>query len=340
MQPDVSFVVAAYNAETSIARAVESALVQAGVTVEVIVVDDCSTDATVEAVQALRQDRVRVIELDRNRGPGGARNAGLEAARGRWIAVLDSDDTVHPDRLQRMIARAEKAVTDIAVDNLEIVHGETGAREPMFGQDVLARCPELGLAEFISANIMFEETFSFGYMKPVFRRGFIERHGLRYDEGLRIGEDYILLASALASGGRCVIEPGIGYSYHIRAGSISRVLELAHVEAMLEADAAFVRDHSLDPQARQAQVRRTRSLWQAASFLQLVSHLKQRAPMKAARIALRHPAALRHLRMPIAARLRRLSLALGHRETAAGTGGQAESFSNRAGGRSQTGTTS
>ena len=62
---------------------------------------------------------------------------------------------------------------------------------------------------------------------------------LRYDETLRIGEDYILLASALAKGGRCVVEPSVGYSYHVRAGSISRVLELHHVEAMLAADVDF-----------------------------------------------------------------------------------------------------
>ena len=93
---------------------------------------------------------------------------------------------------------------------------------------------------------MFENTFSFGYMKPIFERHFLRRHALRYDETLRIGEDYILLASALAKGGRCVVEPSVGYSYHVRAGSISRVLELHHVEAMLAADAAFVRDHALD----------------------------------------------------------------------------------------------
>ncbi len=69
---------------------------------------------------------------------------------------------------------------------------------------------------------------------------------MRYDETLRIGEDYILLASALAKGGRCVVEPDAGYAYHIRDGSISRVLELHHVEAMLAADAAFLRGHQLD----------------------------------------------------------------------------------------------
>ncbi|TIT87405.1 MAG: glycosyl transferase, partial [Mesorhizobium sp.] len=130
---------------------------------------------------------------------------------------------------------------------------------------------------------------------------------LRYDEKLRIGEDYILLASALAKGGRCVVEPTVGYVYHIRTGSISRVLELHHVEAMAEADAAFAAEHFMDDGAKAAFARRGRSLRKAASFLSLVQHIKARAPLKAIRTALSDPAAVRHMSMPIAVRLRRVA---------------------------------
>ncbi|MEP9399386.1 glycosyltransferase family 2 protein [Mesorhizobium sp. KR2-14] len=314
MQPDVTFIMAAYNAEATIAHALRSALDQKGASVEVVVVDDCSRDSTVEVARAFPEDTVHVVALGQNRGPGGARNAGLSVARGRWIAVLDCDDTVSPQRLARMIGRAEAAGAQIVVDNLDVVRA-IGARETMFKADLLESIGELTLPAFIAANIMFEETFSFGYMKPVFERAFIERHGLRYDERLRIGEDYIFLASALATGGRCVIEPEAGYAYHIREGSISRVLELRHVEAMLAADAEFVRDHQLDAAAQAAQARRTRSLREAAAFLSLVQHLKEGAPLKAAGAALRDPAALRHLRMPIAARLRRLATTFQSRQT-------------------------
>jgi len=307
MQPDVSFVIAAYNAEVDIARAIESALAQRDVSVEVIVVDDCSRDRTVEIARAFPPEQVKVIALDQNHGPGGARNAGLDAATGRWISVLDSDDTVRPDRLRRMIDRMQAAGASIAVDNIDVVEDDDGVRQVMFDRNFLEKLPEIDLAAFIDGNIMFEGRFSFGYLKPIFERAFIERVGLRYDEALRIGEDYMLFARALAAGGRCIVEPLPGYIYHIRGGSISRVMELHHVEAMLEADAAFLRRHELDPRALAAQARRTRSLRQAASFLLLVSQLKERAPLKAAGTALRDPAALKHLRMPIAARMRRLA---------------------------------
>lgn len=306
-QPDVTFVIAAYNSEATISRAIESALAQQDISVEVIVADDRSSDRTAEVARSFPEEAVRVITLARNSGPGGARNAGLAAARGRWIAVLDSDDTVHPDRLARMIARAEAAGAEIVVDNLDVARDGRATPAPMFPKTLLARYPEITLTDFIASNVMFETTFSFGYMKPVFQRRFLEEHGLRYDAALRIGEDYIFLASALAKGGRCVVDPATGYVYHIRDGSISRVLELDHVRAMLKADTNFLRDHHLDAQAYAAQARRTRSLRQAASFLTLVDHLKARALLQAIATALRDPVALRHLKMPIAARLRRLA---------------------------------
>jgi succinoglycan biosynthesis protein ExoO len=307
MQPDVTFLIAAFNAEGTLRRAIESALAQRGVSVEVVVVDDCSSDRTVEIAARFPRDLVRLVELDKNRGPGGARNAGLDVATGRWVAVLDSDDTIHPDRLARMLRRAEAAGAEIVVDNLEIVHEGMSTGEPMFAPDHLQALDGLSLADLIGTSLLFESAFSYGYMKPVFERRFLRDAGLRYDEALRIGEDYIFLASALARGGCCAIEPNAGYRYHVRAGSISRVLDLHHVEAMLQADAAFLSRYDLDAPALAAQARRTRSLCRGASFLSLVRHLKQRAPLKAAGVALRDPAALGHLRMPIAARLRRLS---------------------------------
>jgi succinoglycan biosynthesis protein ExoO len=305
MQPDVSFLIAAFNAERFLARAIESALGQREVRAEVIVVDDCSGDRTKEVARLFPQEDVQLVALQENRGPGAARNAGLAVARGPWVAVLDADDTVHPDRLARMIARAESAGAEIAVDNLDVVSERDRSTTTMFPPKMLEAYPELTLADFIGANLLFEETFSFGYMKPVFERQFLERHVLRYPETPRIGEDYIFLASALAKGARCVVEPQPGYAYHIRTGSISRVLELHHVEAMLAADEIFLRDHALDAEARAAQARRTRSLERGAAFLALVQHIKDRAPLKAIAAALRTPSAVRHLGMPIAARLKK-----------------------------------
>jgi len=311
--PDVSFVIAAYNAEETLESAIDSALAQAGVSLEVIVVDDCSSDGTRELALRCRDrdDRVKLIVQPANGGPAAARNAGFDAATGRWIAVLDADDTIHPQRLKRMIARAEAMDARIVVDNIDVVPLEGGQPTAMFSRADLEARKTLELADFIESNIIFGSTFNFGYMKPIFRREFLNEHGLRFDENLRIGEDYILLASAIASGGICAIEPEAGYVYHLRHGSISRVLKPEHLTAMLAGDEKFLGRFTLERQAMAAQLRRTQSIREAASFLTLVDQIKKRSVGGILKTAIDNPRALKHLRMPIAVRMRRFARAAG-----------------------------
>jgi succinoglycan biosynthesis protein ExoO len=311
IMPDVTFVMAAYNAADTIEDAIESALAQVGVTVEVLVIDDCSTDATREIAGNHQDPRVKLIAQAVNGGPAAARNAGFAAASGRWIAVLDSDDTIHPNRLQVMIARAERDDAEIVVDNIDVIPLDGGTPSAMFPKGELERRPFMELADFIASNVIFNTTFNFGYMKPIFRRDFLVENDFRFDESLRIGEDYILLASALAAGGRCAVEPSVGYVYHLRHGSISRVLKPQHLDAMLEGDETFLARYRLDPQAMAAQRRRTRSILEAASFLTLVDEIKKRSVGGFLKTAIDNPRALKHLRMPIAARMRRLTKTAG-----------------------------
>lgn len=316
--PDVSFVIAAYNAEDTLERAIDSALAQGAVSMEVIVVDDCSTDRTCALVENHADPRVRLVRMARNGGPAAARNVGLDDARGRWVAVLDSDDALRPDRLARMLARAEKAEAQIVVDNLDIVRGEGEAEGTMFPEAVLTRMPVLTLADFIASNMVFRSEHNFGYMKPVFERAFLEKHRLRFDETLRIGEDYIFLASVLAEGAVCAVEPTAGYIYYIREGSISRVLTRQHVEAMMAADRTFLAVRKLDAPALAAQRRRTRNLREARSFLMIVQSLKDKSLPDALKIACCNPRAVRYLGMPIAVRLQRFAALLkGGNETTA-----------------------
>lgn len=307
MQPDVTVLIAAFNAEETLADAIASALAQRDVSLEVVVVDDASRDRTVEIASSFADSRVRVFALTANRGPGGARNAGLREAAGRWIAILDSDDTMLPDRLARMTARGTKANAQIVVDNLLVANDDEPDGKAMFAIADLAERSEITLADYIVSNRFFEKTFNYGYMKPVFERAFLERNCLGYDQGLRIGEDFLLLAETLAAGGRCAVEPEPGYVYGIRAGSISRKLELHHLRAIQASDERFRRNHVLDGDALRALDLRRRSLEQAVSFLSVVQHLKDRSVLHALRAACRDPGAMRHMRLPIGVRLRRLA---------------------------------
>ncbi len=100
--PRVSVVMAAYNAERTVAAAVRSILWQTMPDVELVVVDDCSTDATYEVVRALADEdsRLRIIRNAQRRERAWSRNRAVMAARAELIAVLDADDIALPERLE------------------------------------------------------------------------------------------------------------------------------------------------------------------------------------------------------------------------------------------------
>lgn len=306
--PDVSVVVAAYKAAGFIRPAIESALAQTGVTVEVVVVDDASPDDTGAVVRAIGDPRVVYDRLAANGGPSAARNRGFALARGRFIAVLDSDDALEPGRLARLVARAEQDGADIAIDNLLVVASDDDPGRPMFPPGILATMTRLTLPAFIRSNRLFAATFNYGYTKPVFRADFLRRAGVAYDPSLRIGEDYVFLADCLAAGAICAVEPSAGYRYLVRPGSISRVLTSADIRAMRRVDEDFLARHMLDAEALRAQAERTASLDDGEAFTNFVERAKKGDVVGAVGHLVRRPAAVRHLRMPIAARLKRFQL--------------------------------
>jgi len=102
----VSVIIPAFNAQSSIARAIDSVLGQTYDDLEVIVIDDGSTDKTAEVI-ARYGDKVRCFE-QKNLGPGSARNVGIRQARGRWIAFLDADDEWVPGKLAKQMGLMER----------------------------------------------------------------------------------------------------------------------------------------------------------------------------------------------------------------------------------------
>ena len=116
--PLLSVVIPTWNRAQLVCDAVNSALAQRAGEVEVIVVDDASTDATVQRLEAEFGTRIRLLRLEHRRGPGGARNAGTHLARGQFVSFLDSDDVWLPGKLEnelKAFARfpgAEAVVSD------------------------------------------------------------------------------------------------------------------------------------------------------------------------------------------------------------------------------------
>lgn len=210
----VSIVMPAHNARATIDRAIDSALGQTRGDFELIIVDDFSSDDTVDLVEkrVAADPRIRLLRSTKNGGPGAARNAALDVARGEWIALLDADDAWRPDRLETLLRIDDH---DLVADQLigyDAVAGvETGRfmRRTQTGEVDLVRMLRTGYG------------YDFGFLKPMMRRSFLERAGLRYSPTLRHGEDLLIYIRALASGGRLGVSSYAGYVYTTPRGRTS-----------------------------------------------------------------------------------------------------------------------
>ena len=99
----ISVIIPAYNSSKFIKRVVTSVLLQTYENFELIIVDDCSTDNTVELVESFADKRIKIVKHQHNTGAGVARQSGLKAATGEFIMFIDSDDYVKDDFLEQCV---------------------------------------------------------------------------------------------------------------------------------------------------------------------------------------------------------------------------------------------
>ncbi|MGJ5751380.1 glycosyl transferase family 2 [Streptomyces puniciscabiei] len=186
-RPDVSVIIGAYEAMPYLVECLASVEAQTmdPARLEVIAVDDGSTDGTGEYLEefaARAPMRVTVVRQENSGGPSGPRNVGLGRASGRYVFFLDADDRLGPEALERMAAMADENGTDVVLGKVEGVNrippksmwGETLARTDVF-----------------SSNIKF--TLS---AQKLFRRALLDKHGMRFDESLFTGEDALFTMEA------------------------------------------------------------------------------------------------------------------------------------------------
>jgi succinoglycan biosynthesis protein ExoU len=249
---DVCVIIAARNAEATIAHAVASALRQPEVA-EVIVVDDASADRTSAAAEAAGDGsgRLKLLRLTRNAGPAAARNAALAVATARLVCILDADDYFLDGRLGRLLSAPRS--WDLIADDIVLVRGN--AASAVAGLVTGPGQPQrLSLEAFVAGNIgrPREHRRELGFLKPIMRRSFLQRHGLRYDERLRLGEDYALYVEALAAGAVFAVTAPCGYVAIERADSLSAQHRTDDLAAIVAFDEAMLSRAGLVPASRRA----------------------------------------------------------------------------------------
>lgn len=300
MTPQISVIIPAYNTAGYIGKAIKSALGQTCQNIEVIVVDDGSTDGTAKIAQKFVDKRLKVIINQKNLGVSYSRNRALKEAKGKWIALLDSDDWFAPERLEKLleVAQAEKA--DLIADDLYLIRDGEKSPWSTLLQDSEVKINTKTLIDpisFIKADFPSEKGVSFGFTKPLIKRQFLLDKGIEYDETLQAGEDFTLYLKCLIEKARFVLLPQPYYFYINRQKSLSQRTPLTYLSQSHEITLNFLKEKKVrqNPDLVKALSQNLEAFNKNIAYYQVIEPLKQKKICLTAQKIVKHPYVFIHL---------------------------------------------
>ena len=178
--PKVSIILPCYNVGEYIGRCLDSLMKQTLTDIEIICVDDKSTDNTVDVIKSYSDKRIKLIQHKTNMGVGSARNDGFKIATGEYVGFVDPDDYVDLDFYEKLFDVTRKYAPDIVKGTLIIENIANNTKT----------ISELN--NMISQNIMF---FCGEHMCAIYKRCFLMDNNIFYPEDVMTGQDVVFLSS-------------------------------------------------------------------------------------------------------------------------------------------------
>lgn len=213
----ISIIVPAYNAARFLSNCLDSILAQTHANIEVIVVNDGSTDVTASILDeyALKDARIKAIHKE-NGGVTSARFCGIAAASGEWIGFVDGDDAIHPDMYERLLANAEKYGAQISHCGYRLIL-ESGQERCFYNTGRLAEQDTLtALKELLDGSFIEPGLWNKLFHKNLFHSLL---HGDEMDLTIKNNEDLLMNVILFMQAKKAVYEDFCPYRYYARKGS-------------------------------------------------------------------------------------------------------------------------
>ncbi|MEM7714227.1 MAG: glycosyltransferase family 2 protein [Cyanobacteria bacterium P01_A01_bin.68] len=280
MNPEVSIIIPAYNTEKYVTQAIESVLKQTEQNIELIVVDDASTDKTLEIVKSFSDKRIKVLANKQNRGPNYCTNLAIKESRGNWITRLDSDDWYSTNRLEQLLKLAYNQNIDMIADDIYFI--QDGKNLPW--STLLAQSKPKIKDNTIIDSIFFVEndlpgswSLPLGLTKPLIKRDFIVKHNIQSQENIFIGGDFWFYLTCLAYEAKFLLVPKPYYFYRSRNGSLVTISKVKRLEAYCEATRFYLKKELIENNHRLliALQKRLSLIEKARPYFQVIDSLKQ-----------------------------------------------------------------
>lgn len=170
-----------YNAELFVEKAIKSILQQSYKDFELLLIDDCSTDHTMEVVSRIKDARIKILKNEKNKGIAFSRNRGLGLAEGQYIALMDDDDLTVPNRFEIQVNYLEMN------NNIDVVGGQFCSIDE--NDRIIWTCKErLNNPKYIRADMMLYDSIANG--SAMIRNDFLRKNQIKYYDGCLGMEDY------------------------------------------------------------------------------------------------------------------------------------------------------
>ena len=229
---DISVIIPIYNTEKYLSSCIDSIIGQSNVSLEIILVDDGSTDSSPSICDtyANKYENIKVFHIQ-NSGPANARNKGLIVAQGEYVTFTDSDDKMEPLMLFKMISAGKEYNADIVCCNYKEVdeHGHISDRN--YSNQTYILNHEEALVHFYSKDKIYSQCWT-----KLFKRQLLLEHHIENDPSLRFDEDIIYNIRAFRYAQTSVIIDEPLYEYTVRGNS------LAHGEYYIKHTDQYIND--------------------------------------------------------------------------------------------------
>ena len=217
----VSIIIPVYNASDYLERCLESVIHQTLNEIEIICINDCSTDNSLEIIQkyAKNDQRIKVIDCKVNGGESKARNIGLDNAIGEYIAFVDNDDVVDPDFYEKLYDKAKTGDFDISKGQAKLIKYDNSVdinnndRIEKYGKHYFASC----------------------WWSAIYKKELIDKNNIRLPEGFVLGGDLLFLVNAVIYAKDICITNETFYNHIMRENSgDSKILPYKKVDSAIE----------------------------------------------------------------------------------------------------------
>ena len=220
--PKISIIIPIYNAENYLKRCLNSVINQTLKDIEIICINDCSKDNSLEILKeySKKDNRIKIINLKENKGESKARNIGLDNTNSEYIAFLDNDDEIDLDFYEKLYNKAIKTNSDIVKAGVDIINYDKKHQKD-------------NLNELIKQNNS-KLYFTHYWWSAIYKSSLIKENNIKFLEKYEIGEDILFLNQAILNCKKLEIIDNTYYHYHKRENSTdSKILNYEKIKSII-----------------------------------------------------------------------------------------------------------